>query len=171
VTARALLVVAALGVACAGRATPPTPRAVDGPLRAAGLDFFLGTWDIDYHPVGGAPARMVWTVTPWFGGVWYTGEARLGDVIAARDAWSIDAKDGDVVRVYVDSGRSYGVLRGRGWDGARLELEGTLATAQGPVGVRERIERRGDAAMAATWEAQGQDGAFGPLSSETGIRR
>ena len=170
---RRVLVAALLLSACARVEVDPPAHAGAATARPApeGLAFFAGAWTVRARDPGtGAENLVDYRVQPAPGRAWLRGLAEGGDV-RATDVWGRDPATGGLMRVIFDASGVYAIVRGPGWQGDTLVLEGDVQQSGGGVlRVRETIRRRGPDAFEATWEAF-RDGAWVAYSVEHVTRR
>ena len=160
--------------ACAGAASaPPSPQAAAAVVRPApeGLAYFAGAWVVRARDPGtGAETLVDYRVQPAPGGAWLRGVAE-GPAVRATDVWGRDPATGGLMRVIFDASGVYAIVRGPGWQGDTLVLEGDVQqSGGGALRVRETIRRRSPDAFEATWEAF-RDGAWVAYSIEQVTRR
>lgn len=158
---------AAAPAAAAATAAAALPaKSVPAPLQP-----LLGTWDVDASNPDGSRLRFSYEVSTTLGGAWASGRAVVPALqIEARDFWRLDPAASQIVRVYLDSQGSYGVLRSPGWQGDTLQLQGQLTDKGVPTPVRETLRRAGPAELRARWELQ-QGGRWQLLRDEVLRRR
>jgi hypothetical protein len=166
--------VSALLAACAhvppATQSPPAAAAALSPAPA-GVAYFAGTWTARARdPATGSEVLVDYRVEPAPGGAWLKGTAEGPDV-RATDVWGRDPATGGVMRAIFDSSGVYALVRGAGWQGDTLVLEGDVQQSGGAVlRVRETIRRQGPDAFEAVWEAF-RDGAWVAYSIEQVTRR
>jgi hypothetical protein len=144
-------------LACGGAKPAPLP-----PLGASlhDLAYFVGDWRATARdPSTGRTFTLRYTVEPTLDGSWLTGHGHAPELkLTIRDYWGRDPVSGEIVRVIIDSSGTFGVARGKGWEGDVLRLEGEARTKGGASPVRETITRRGPSRFEAVWEAKGDSG-------------
>jgi hypothetical protein len=154
---------------------PPPPPAAPRPpppaLKVEALAFFVGTWHAAAEePTSGRKFAMRYRLEPVLGGAWLEGTGDAPEIdLHVRDYWGRDPVSGELVRLVVQSDRTWGLVRGGGWDGDVLRFEGTARSPLGETAVRETINRLGPDEFRAVWEAN-LDGEWKAYSVERLVR-
>ena len=154
-------------VEAAPKAASPAQAAA---ASSVGLDYFAGRWTaVARDPRSNDEIAIDYQVSSAVDGAWLRGIA-AGPGFQASDMWGRDPTTGGVVRVIFDGSGVYAIVRGAGWKGDTLVLEGDAYQDGGPLRVRQTIRRRGADEFEAVWEAY-RSGAWAPYSLERVTRR
>lgn len=152
-----------LAVACGPAAPAPDAPALWPALGS--IEYFVGRWDARVDSRNATITSIDWNVEPGVGGRWLAGRATARPAgIEARDYWTVEPS-GSIVRLYLDSGGTFGELRSPGWKGDEMIFEGTLTSEGQAVRVREGIRRLGPDRFRAEWQME-IDGAWVTSSTE-----
>jgi hypothetical protein len=144
-----LLLLAALSVGTIGTSAGHSPQSV-GPLS-----YLIGTWRVlSTDAAGGGDLRVCYSVRPFAGAKWLSGEATSRTPsFGSKDVWGVAGASGELIRTIFDTSGTYAVVRSPGWKGDVMILEGDARSNTGTLRVRETIQRLSKDRFSATWEA------------------